>query len=61
MSKRRRRQAFQLNLLHARPCLPAWSTLPERCRQEAVALLVELLKQQAPTSATTAGSGDDDE
>lgn len=61
MSKRRRRPAFQLNLLHARPCLPAWSTLPERCRQEVVALLVALLKQHAPTSAATVGSGDEDE
>jgi hypothetical protein len=61
MSKRRRRQAVQLTLLHARPCLPAWSALPERCRQEVVALLVELLKQYAPTSAATVGSGDDDE
>ena len=61
MSKPRRGPTVQLNLLHARPCLPAWSTLPERCRQEVVALLVELLKQHAPTGAAAGGSGDDDE
>jgi len=61
MNKRRRRHAVQLNLLHSRPCLPAWSSLPETCRQEVIALLVELLKQHAPTRAAVVASGDDDE
>jgi len=61
MSKRRRSHAVQLNLLQSRPCLPAWSSLPEMCRQEIVELLGELLKQHVQTSAAAAGSGGDDE
>jgi hypothetical protein len=61
MRKRRRPQSVQLNLLHRRPCLPAWSSLPARCRQEVVTLLVELLKQHVSIRATAAMRGDDDE
>ncbi len=61
MRKQRRPQAVQLNLLHRRPRVPAWSSLPEACREEVVAVLVDLLKQHAPTGATKVGNGDDDE
>ncbi len=61
MSHRRRRQALQLDLLHPRPCLPAWSSLPTMCRQEVVALLVELLKQHLQTGGQAAETGGDDE
>jgi len=43
----------------ARPPAGAWSSLPERCRHEAVALLVQLLKQHAATRAAGEGRGDD--
>ena len=61
MRKQRRPQTVQFNLLHRRPRVPAWSSLPEACREDVVALLVDLLKQHAPTGATKAGNGDDDE
>jgi hypothetical protein len=57
MKTRRPHPPVQLNLLHARPSLPVWSRLPPRCRDEVVALLVELLQQAAQHRATAVGTG----
>jgi len=61
MQTRRRQHTLQLSLLQTRPCLPAWSSLPERSRQEVVALLMTLLEQHAATAAAGGRHGDDDE
>jgi len=61
MRIRRHHQAVQLNLLQTRPRLPAWASLPERCRQEVVVLLLALLEQHAATGPAGEAVGDDDE
>ena len=45
MRKRLCRQPVQLKFFHRRPVLPPWRTLPLEVRQQAHALVVQLLKE----------------
>jgi hypothetical protein len=61
MTKRCRRQQVELDLLHSHINLPAWKSLPESCRDEVVALIVELLRQHAKPRAGAPKPGGRDE
>lgn len=61
MKKRHRPRVVQMNLLQPRPCLPAWSSLPETCRTEAGALLVQIFEQHMRADVSDAAKGVDDE
>jgi hypothetical protein len=61
MKPRHRRQRVQQYLLHSRIALPQWRQLPESCRTQLVALLMELLEQHAKMPAVTEARGGSDE
>jgi hypothetical protein len=61
MKTRRRRHQDQEDLLRSRVPLPRWRELPQSCRTQLVALLMELLDQHAKTAAVTEARGGSDE
>jgi hypothetical protein len=60
MNKRRDHQDPQMNLLHPRPQAPAWATLPDRCREEVIVILCQMLEEHARAAVEAPIGGTDE-
>jgi hypothetical protein len=57
--KPKRKRVIQMYLPQPGPPLPAWSSLPEKCRNEILMLLVEILRSRAQRRADATGGRDE--
>jgi hypothetical protein len=54
MARQRKRKARQLALTEQHQRIPSWTTLPEECRREVVALLARLLRGEVVSNGEEA-------
>jgi hypothetical protein len=50
-----------MSLVHPRPRLPAWEKLPDKCRDEIVLLLAQLIREHVRTVLGAGAKGQFDE
>jgi hypothetical protein len=52
---------IQISLVYTHPRLPVWERLPDRCREELVRILAQMLKEHAQVLVDVTANEQDDE
>ncbi len=56
-----RNRPIQISLVYQHPRLPVWEGMPDRCREELVLILAQMLKEHVHVLVDATASEQDDE